>query len=147
MTLTRTIPIERFIVAELADAATEKLVRRCIRKCQQAVPGLLSGCGAANLWDEICIQTQTDSYYSEMYKDHLEGWLVTMAAEMPRLERLAMWLKTYAGECYEQDIEGQAFDPAAIPVSDKDIAKHVLPDVMYEAMNYENRRIRNMTGM
>ena len=146
VTVMPAMPIERYIVAELADAATEKLVRRCIRKCQRAEPGLLSGSGAANLWDEICVQTQTDSDYSEAYKDHVEGLLLTLAAGLTLVERLAVWLRTYAGECYQQDMEGQTFDPAVLSVSDRDIARHVLPDMLYEAMNYENRRIREMTG-
>lgn len=146
--LNHALPIERYIVAEIANAATEKLIRRCIRKCQRMVPGLLSGTGPANLWDEICVQSQTNSDYLEMYKDQVERFLIDLAAGMTQVERLAVWLRTYAGECYLQDMEEQAFTPAAVPVSDKEIAKHVLPDLFYdEAMNYENRRIRAMTGM
>lgn len=142
------LPIERHIVAEIADAATEKLIRRCIRKCQRTAPGLLSGTGPANLWDEICVQSQTNSAYLEIYKDQVERFLIDLAAGTTQVEQLAVWLRTYAGECYLQDMKDRTFNPAAVPVSDKEIAKHVLPDLFYdEAMNYENRRIRAMTGM
>lgn len=147
MTLTRTIPIERYIVAELADAATEKLVRRCIRQCQRAVPGLLSGSGAANLWDEICVQTQTNSDYVEAYKDHVARLLPILIAGLTPIERLAVWLRSYAGECYQYDKERPAFDPSSPLFSDRDIENYLLSEVFQEAMNYENRRIRNMTGM
>ena len=141
------LPIERHIVAEIADAATEKLIRRCIRKCQSTAPGLLSGTGPANLWDEICVQSQTNSDYLEMYKDQVERFLIDLAAGMTQVERLAVWLRTYAGECYQYDTKRPDFDPAAPPVTDRDIEKYLLSEVFQEAMDYENRRIRAMTGM
>ena len=139
-------PIERFIISKIADTATEKLIRRCIKKCQRAIPGVLSGHGVANLWDEICVQTQTNSCLYELYVDHVKDVLKTLIAGLTSVERLAVWLSTYAGECYQQDAEEQTFDSALRSVSDSDIAKHVTPKVFGEAMNYENRRIREMTG-
>lgn len=139
--------IGQYFIQSIADATADTLIKRLIRTMQRSVPGLLADQGAKNLWDELCAQVQNDdSPFSELYSEHVLKLLEKLAADLPESERLAVWLVTYQGECFLDQAHEKIKVPAEVPVNNNEIANHLLQDVLNEATNYENSRIRVMTG-
>lgn len=139
--------VGKYFIHSIAESAEKKLIKRVIRFLQRSVPGLLEDQGAQNLWDEICIQTQNDdSPFSELYSEHIEKLLEKLAEQLSETERVALWLVTYSGECL-LDTPGFGLKiPKDMPVKNLEIARHLVQSVLNEAMNYENKRIRALTG-
>lgn len=136
-----------YFIQSIADATADTLIKRLIRTMQRSIPGLLADQGAKNLWDELCAQVQNDdSPFSELYSEHVLKLLGKLASELSESERLAVWLVTYQGECFLDQAHEKIRVPAEVPVNNNEIADHLLQDVLNEAMNYENSRIRVMTG-
>jgi len=139
--------IER-TVAELAGHVADRVTRRLVRQLQGLEAGLLSDSGMKNLWDEICVQTRTDSAWSDSYVDFMMPKLEAIIASLHRHEQMALWLQTYAGQCFMDDCEDGRDCYATAPVSTEEIARHLMSEeVMYLAWNYENSRIRAATDL
>ena len=139
--------VANYFVQYFSKLSTDVTVKRCIRFFQKSVPDLLDGNGVANLWDEICVQFQNDSdHFIESYKGIICKRLEVLVETLPEEERLSLWLSTYWGECYLEYPEFDTFNPKDVPVSNSEIAKHLTDVVCNEAMNYENKRIRMLTG-
>lgn len=86
--------------AELAGHLAERVARRLVRVLQAQEAGLQSDSGMKNLWDEICVQTRTDSAWSDSYVDFMRPKLEAIIASLHRHEQMALWLQTYAGQCF-----------------------------------------------
>jgi hypothetical protein len=138
--------VGNYFVQCIAQRTEDVVVKRCIRFFQKSAPGLLEDHGAANLWDEICVQFQQDSDWIELCKEHIFKRLEVLVEKLSDEERLSLWLSTYWGECYLEYPEFERFNPEDVPVSSSQIAKHLIDAVCYEAMNYQNKRIRLLTG-
>jgi hypothetical protein len=135
------------LIQRMAADIGERLTRRLIRRLQSLVPGVLADEGAANLWDEICLQTRRESILDELYAEDIARRLNALVGELPDLERLALWLQTYNGEVWVEHNHDLDFVAAMLAVSDNDITNYVMSEhVDYERMNYENKRIRELTG-
>jgi hypothetical protein len=120
------------------ERATRSLVWHLRRLYRSRARGTLSERGASNCWEELCIALQTDQSASlELRRDILIQDLTRLAASLPEKVRRALWLSTYAGGTWlERSPVGEP------PVNAREIAKHVEQEVLDEAMNYQNARIR-----
>lgn len=110
-------------------------------------PVLVEGLGPRNFWEELCIQIQRDDvFFYESNCDRARPLLEEEVARLTDLERTALWLTTYEGEIYLDEPLGSVCVPKSLPISARDVAKHLVIQLRDEAMNYENATIRAMTG-
>jgi hypothetical protein len=131
-----------------AYAIGEKLTRRLIRHLQTLPPGLLAAEGAANLWDEICVQARRESPLCEAYNAEMATRLGALVTKLPEVDRQLMWLITDAGQRALPERESVALNPGQITTRDHDTVRYVISEhVAYEVWNYENGRIRKMTDL
>lgn len=111
------------------------------------MPPIFTGrLGPKNLWEELCIQIQMGDDFFESNCDRARPLLEEEVARLTDLERTALWLTTYEGEIYLDEPLGSVCVPKSLPISARDVAKHLVIQLRDEAMNYENATIRAMTG-
>jgi hypothetical protein len=128
------------IVAEIADLALARVVKRTMRGLQGLKDGLQSGAdsGLANTWEEICAQVRTEE--SVLWKAYEATARALVLGELNRLssqELSAMWLQTDPGEQWAQD-EGEDAKPGYCR---DDLEDHAFDALITEAASYSNRRI------
>ena len=107
--------------------------------------------GLENLWDEICVQVQSDySYCWDAYVDYMESCITKLLKEQCSDTELKMlWMQTEAfwdwSDCETQDEEDldeyfyKGF-PAEFQLND--VVHLILSEVLNIAENYSNSRIR-----
>jgi hypothetical protein len=84
------------IVDELAKRVCERITRKVILKLQK-LPASGNG-NLKNMWDDICLQSQTERYISwNLYDDAVKGFVWGFIEELERFEQVAVWLQTDAG--------------------------------------------------
>ena len=103
--------------------------------------------GAINLWEEICVQTRWGSPLLNTYASEMEKRLRPLVDQLSTADRMTVWLETDDGECMIDDDEIVGFDRVLAAVNTDQIVGHIIRAyVMTEAMNFQNARIRMMTG-
>lgn len=132
------------IVNQVARDIKQRLVRRTIRTLQAMNdPGtLLSGedSGLKSVWEEVCVQYQGQhSMYWSLYVETLEGIVRKLLPNLQRYELEAIWLHTRGGRDW-LDCDEHRREPLAI--FEPDIVEFVADEVLGEAMNWSNPRIR-----
>lgn len=157
--------LNKIISCQLSYELTEKLVKQVIRHWQKLPPGVESGSGLKNLWEEACVHIRLESSLSEMFRDELTKTMSTKVDKLNLLDVAALWLPTYDGESYAAgpdivpenfnaemtgDFAQRTFPSKKIeewPIDRKAIAQHVVGEaLMYECWNYQNSRIRARLG-
>ena len=157
----------RKLLEDRAFELAEKMCRRLIRFCMSQELGLFidNGLGLKNLWDEICVAFQTDSYWTESYTDHLVIYMNRLVSSLPQRDIQMLWLMSYEGfeyatspqwpDPYQQIEDGVAIgsppsepwpsiNPEDWPINTERLAKRLVDTfVLEECMNYENARIKN----
>lgn len=153
--------LNQVLVRRLCYVVTEKLVRQVIRHWQTLPPGIESGNGLKNLWEEACVHIRSESSLSDLYRDELLKTLSLKVGMLEFHELSALWLQTYDGECYAEGPRSWSEEPGVIstgdaaketspsknitdwPVDRKAVARRIVDDeLMYECWNYQNSRIR-----
>lgn len=139
--------VAEYFIGEIASPAADRVVNRTIRLLRAMPPVLVEGLGPRNFWEELCIQIQRDDvFFYESNCDRARPLLEEEVARLTDLERTALWLTTYEGEIYLDEPLGSVCVPKSLPISARDVAKHLVIQLRDEAMNYENATIRAMTG-
>jgi len=158
----------RKLLQTQAEQLCELLTKRLIRTCQSQAPGLMSSAEIKNLWEEICVACRTDAVFQSAYGEHLELCMISLIEALPPLERQMLWLMTDAGAAYaalpewlvteeamhhggsplaRPEHPWPSLNPNEWPVDARAIARDIIHEyVLYECMNYENKRIRACTG-
>lgn len=125
----------------------ERITRKLIRSLQSLPARELADQGAANLWDEVCVHTRRESPWADVHRDEVEKKLVELVGELATAERVALWLATFNGQCLIQSEDEVSLTDLIPAVREQEIVSHLLSKhVAYEMMNYDNARIRKMTG-
>lgn len=132
--------------ANLAYIAEERLVARVIKQLKSTAPGVMAGEGAANLWDEICVGLYNDSSLTQMYSDYIYRVLIDEINNCLEAERIALWLTTYSGQVFLQELPATVAVPGDIPFNAKDVANNTLQTVLNEAMDDESPWVLEMKG-
>ena len=104
--------------------------------------------GAKNLWDEICVQIRSEHPLTESYQDHVRKRLSALMPALRSAERLALWFDSYPAECFQADEDRVSIDQAIASAAEEDqLIDHVMSaHVMPVICNYQNKRIREITG-
>lgn len=135
--------IENRLLHQFAIRAVEKPARRVIRALQLQTNGLLSGddSGLENTWDEICAQVQSSqSYWWEAYLEVIDGWALSEADRVPRLEQDAIWLLHPHGEDWSCTQEAET--APQVPVCIEDVGQVIRDRVLEIAGGWSNPAIR-----
>lgn len=148
----------RWLVEMHGQGVRDVLVRRLIRRCQKQSVGLLGDAGLKNLWEEICIAIRTDHPMRDLYESHLETHLTALVLALPVLDQQTLWLTTYEGTKYANSPDwtpGEehsttpwpSLKPSEWPLDIRKVAIEIInDDVLYECVNYDNKRIRAYEG-
>ncbi len=144
------------IIAKIAEDRTAQLSKQIIRQLQsykrdsdmmQSPPD----CALDNLWDEICVQVQTElSSYWEAYEDFIYRLCFQHLDEKcSETDLQILWLQTNAFEdwsncefCDEDELH-EYFGPDGFP-SDyctEDVVEYLCHRVIAQAGDYSNKRI------
>lgn len=133
---------EMSVAKELGKALRKRLANGCIRDLQGMKDVLLSGDDTCleNVWDEICVQQQgEESYAWDTYLDIVSTFVEARVDNLKAYELDALWLLTPEGDdwYYESDEERDRY-----PVSKTDIINYLREEILSQAMNWNNERIR-----
>jgi len=140
------------LVEEFADAARARISRKVILGLRR-IPGMQREAGwkRATAWDEICVQVQTEeSFYWELaYISTIEQLIGTEIQSVSKCEMCAMWLQTQEGSDWLTDLDfpdeevTDQTDYTSVPYDNESVVALILRNVLNEAANYENARIRS----
>ena len=139
---------ESRIVKDLADDLRGRLIRRAVRALQvMPVNDLLSGddSGLANVWDEICVQLQSEhSLYWSAYEQTINALVETYVDDLQLHELEAFWLVTEQGEDWDCElVEEREPDP----LLKDDVVEYVVGGVYQAASDWTNERIRRFLDL
>jgi len=133
---------ERDVVRYVANAVCERTAQLTCRYFAGRRDCLLSGNGTElrNLWEEYCVQVQSqESYLWDAYEESLVQFVTLAIGELEDYERLAIWLQTLDGLSWSADESNCQH----APVADEALVQYVLQEYVYRlAAEYENQRIR-----
>lgn len=132
---------EARLLDSMAKEAVKRLVR-CVILELQRMRELLSGddSGLANVWDEICVQKQSEeSFLWDAYDDTVRATVEKVLEKVSITEVQAIWLQTDEGEDWLVDNDEEDSD---IPWFQDDVVEYIMQEVYGVAANWSNRRIR-----
>lgn len=133
---------EKAIVRAVADEACRRCVNSVRRSLQQMPAGLLGDAFTLNsVWEEICVQVQSDrSFPWRVYDETMRLGVDSAVEELASYEREAVWLQTDAAWEWEhaEDAERHPYPVAASDIISFIMEDHLLP----EARRWSNSRIR-----
>lgn len=138
--------LNRYFRQALEEQAEDRLVGQTISCLETAPPGVMEDQGAENLWDEISVGLHNDSLLSEMYLNQIHMVLEQEAGKLSKAERLVLWLTTYWGEIFLDQLPETIKVPDDIPASDTEIAQHLMQSMTYAAENNKNPWVQEMMG-
>lgn len=122
------------------ERIANRLIRRFVGELQE-IDDTMSGddSGLENVWDEICVQKQIEESFGwVVYETTARALIAEAVEEMPREERVKLWLLTEPGEDWEVDKES----PDELPSPrDADVADFLFDRLMSFASDYLNHRI------
>lgn len=133
---------ESRIVAALAKATTDRIVRKVIAQLQRQTEGRQSGddSGLANVWDEVCVQLQfQESIFWDVYVETVKQFLAGPVDDLADYELAAVWLQTPQGEDWLGEEDGSR---DADPVYWGDVVDYLFEMLCEKAANWSNPRIR-----
>ena len=129
------------LASEIADLATQRVVRATIRCLQGLREGLQFGddSGLTSIWDEVCVQIQTERLLVWWaYEDTIRSVICTEVKRLAPYELKAIWLDTRAGEEWAEKM-GVGEKPCYCL---DDVEDRAYSALLSTAANYTNERIR-----
>ena len=133
---------ESTVVSQLAAQVAKRLTRKVITQLQR-LKDVQSGDDSKlqNVWDEICVQMQTEQSLSwDAYDDTARSLVAACLKTLPTHEQQALWLQTEEGSNWslEDEEEREQF-----PVCDENTVEYLLNDHIYPAAGrWSNARIQ-----
>lgn len=142
------------IISKQANKLRSCIVKKCIenfQSCKRNSNMMQSSLdsGLENIWDEICVQTQTEySCYWFAYEDYIRSIIASLLKEMfDDNELMILWLQTnqcteWISHYYDDDLS-EDFCKYKEPddYSFNDIIDLIFEDIIDTAANYNNDRI------
>jgi hypothetical protein len=141
------------IINEVAKLVCEHITRKVILKLQRMEP-----CGFSdlkNVWNEICVQTQTEQFITwDLYDETVKGFVYGFIEKLKNDEQVAILLQTDAGFDWQgQQMENAGNEDVSMLTDDKeehvplcidDIVDYVTGEYVYmQAGTWSNSSIRN----
>lgn len=134
--------VQQELIRDYANAAAQSVAQRAmatLKGSRHTLSGEDSGLG--NTWAEICVQViGGESFFWEAYEAAMRDAVLQHLAELPKRDRVSMWLCTEAGWDWHWDIEhgladGPPMNSEAIedaPVDEEEtvkwiVSQHLLP--------------------
>jgi len=131
------------IIEWVAEREAAEIGRRVVRALRRMKAEMQSGddSGLADLWDEICVQMQTEqSVMWDHYEDVIRGLVLREVQALDKHLRMALWLQTREGQDWDWDDED--LDQHDVPYSPFEVADYITEAVVLsKAADYTNRRI------
>jgi len=136
-------PTARKSGTERGDKLIARFVGATVRELQAMTDAamLLSGddSGLENVWDEICVQQQTEESYScGAYVETIRALLQGRVEELSMPELAAIWLRTEQGEDWSLDND-DGVEPAPVV---EDVVEFLFTELISRANDHTNARIR-----
>lgn len=142
------------IISSQADKMRLVITKRCInnfKDCKRNSNMMQSSLdsGLENIWDEICVQVQTEfSCYWFAYEHYIKSIITSLLEEMfDKNELIILWLQTEQfnkwSSHYYDDTLSKDFCKYNIPddYSFNDIVDLIFSDIINTAENYTNTQI------
>ena len=137
--------IEEKIVAAWARRISNKIIKKTIKALKQLNgDAMQSGdsSGLKNLWEEICVQMQSEvSFFWSAYISVIDSLITGYVDELSPDERSALWAVSDEGWDYIYDHHADDIGIADLPVSTDDICRKLQFDLLQAASDYSNERI------
>ncbi|CEL31708.1 hypothetical protein [Pseudomonas fluorescens] len=127
---------------DLGQALTRRLVVGCIRDLQRMQDCLLSGDDSPlhSIWEEICVQQQRElSHFWRAYEETITACAEGRIESLQPYELDALWLLTRQGEDWDCEMEDER---ESYPVFQRDVADYIQDEILNQANNWTNERIR-----
>jgi hypothetical protein len=134
---------ESAVIRAFAEEICQRLTRKiidCLQKMKDA-PHSGDGSGLENIWDEICVQIQSEqSILWNLYDSTVRQMVEAEVEKLSPHEREAIWLQTPEADRWEFDEESES---KPYPVCYDDIVGYLVNKHIYHAAcNWNNQRIR-----
>ena len=139
------------IIAGIAKTECLKISRKIIRTLQRMTDGMQSGDDTPlkNIWEEICVQVQHEE--SVMWDVYLSTVSQIILPEVEKLDthiKQAIWLQTYEGMDWEDEVADDEEGRKIAPFSEEDITQHILHSyILSRAGEWNNKRIEQFLDM
>lgn len=135
------------IVSALAAAVCQRVTCKVIRGLQRMDASMCGGTmlsgegtGLENVWDEICVQMQSEESCAwEAYDATINALVAGCVEDLSGFEREALWLQTRQGEDWEFENDDER---SSYPVCNDDIETYLRQSVLNAANDWSNSRIR-----
>lgn len=84
------------VIDEVAKRLCEPIARKIILRLQKMEPCAVSD--LKNLWNEICVQVQSEQFISwDLYDETVKGFVYGFIEKLKNYEQVAIWLQTDGG--------------------------------------------------
>lgn len=131
-----------FVVADLANQVTARVVGKVRRQLQRMTEGRQSGDASPlkDLWEEICVQVQgEESVLWDSYRDLVQDFTARELRNLRTFELEAVWLQTDAGwDWFHED----GNDDRRAACEADEVAADLVDRLLEVAANWSNARIR-----